>query len=800
MQMNQVIEKDVVSYLSRILFECGRTDDLVFLASSPKWRKISNNYYPSKKQYIKDIQLAKLVILAQLHSTNVTDKENYSKWLLSFINLQYFFVNNSNPPNLFTKEMIAALSVLGNYQEAIDRAGLFQDEVEHAQALIFIGKYAEDKKISNQVFALALEILSNTGMYTFDEDINAIKNLVIECVKHKDSYLISESTKLFFLKYSVKEKSADGITSEAQYAYSEVLACTSTEQEITDYVSLIKDDSIRKNAILRASISRLAVDNSQRPALALDPAIENFSETGNAEVRRINFYLLAVSGEFEQGLKLSTGEGWRVRAQICHYGLLYGHRTKNAKDTAKCLSQLNSIITSAEISRTEKIDFFARLITGSPITEKVLFKSLWKDFYAESLKYLSDLDYSASGNLALAIALLDIPDTAQFVLAQGAQNQIIEPSWEEIYAVARLIEICLKENGLLPIKNLFPYIDRITNLWKKADLLIWLFRAGLAENDEEIVEYCNAEFEGMLGSKSDLEQFPNVMGSIVVWAHESNSSMYTGNELFERAIELLVDDEDGIDGLAYLSMTLCRHGLRNESVTAINKSVELLLTESDFNSIARIIGTITEVAVMLDNPDILVELINISENILDPWLKAEALFWISGAFAALKNNTEAANCFSEAVILGEWSADEAKMDIEFWAKPGVSDRLIKLLDFVGWPSTKVAAKFASIQIAMHNSNDISGYEIIKLLNQVITEYDSKLVFTYRSFVDTFRKVGNEKSGMLTLLLPILASEQLQSEEQIWALLAAWLPVIKAKLGNEIPLTLLNNLSSIGYKQ
>ncbi len=209
--------------------------------------------------------------------------------------------------------------------------------------------------------------------------------------------------------------------------------------------------------------------------------------------------------------------------------------------------------------------------------------------------------------------------------------------------------------------------------------------------------------------------------------------------------------------------------------------------------LARVTGTMSEVAVHSGKIDILIQLEKIVERISDEWLQAEALFWISHGNARLGNEKRARELFMQAVKHGAWDEIELDRIESSWNDPASAENFHRESNYIGWHSTKVAETCAWLAILLLHPKPWHLSAGLRLINDIPEEYGEKRSFCIGLIAAAAEKFSPDTSALLELYIASLGIGKDRHMGEVWAVLHARLPYLEKHIGHELIYMIWDNL-------
>jgi hypothetical protein len=235
---------------------------------------------------------------------------------------------------------------------------------------------------------------------------------------------------------------------------------------------------------------------------------------------------------------------------------------------------------------------------------------------------------------------------------------------------------------------------------------------------------------------------------------------------------------------AYLALTLVQNGLFDYANQVIEKSFGALDVEDDPNTLARVIGTLTQVSVYLGNPEMLVRLEVIASKISDEWLQAEGLFWISGALGLLGFEEKSKDVFMQALQMGMWQEVDLISVNMSWKDLHNADTLFLADEYVGWPSTKVAMIFSWLAILLIHPHPWHLELGMQAIDFIPEEYSEKRALCTYLLASKLDQISPDKEHIVEIYSGMLNSSKDRHTGEVWAVLRGCFPYLKKHMGDE----------------
>jgi hypothetical protein len=416
-----------------------------------------------------------------------------------------------------------------------------------------------------------------------------------------------------------------------------------------------------------------------------------------------------------------------------------------------------------------------------------LIKERWQEFESE-------FDTNALGTVAQGLLALGDVSAAQAVVSAALDWQLPADDWEENDALGELARTLGKTGDSNGLAWILARARGRQTAWQQAELAYHV--TGAAEETGDIVlagearQLMEAAALGKTGSLAGT----NACGILAVWQVE-RQNVTTARELIAQAVEVLKEDPDGADALAYLALTLAYGQAPDLAGYVLQQAIGVLQEEFDPNTLARATGTAAEAAAALGDMETFDLLKTIAREIDDDWLQAEALFWIAGWQAVLGRYDEARQIYLAAAVSGLWQENSDSQVEAAWNEDNV-DWIVNIAQSVGWPSTTAAAIFAGLALALSEPEPDWFDDGLLAIDQITEGYNHIRAVCHCLLLESAAKFPDQPAVIVNYWVLALAHNRGRDAGEVWAIMKAGIPVLYAQLGQLFVRSLWHELATV----
>jgi tetratricopeptide (TPR) repeat protein len=790
MKIRSGIDPYALRHLATHVSRTSNTRKLYKLVTSRDWHNISRKFDPSLRLLNEDIGLAFRVFDGAIFKELGTATSKSLEFYLSSLSaLAWLSARMGQSAGTLTPNLLEAITRLGDNEQALHRAGTIPDLVDRARGLIQIGLGAFETNqhdFANEVWAQANDLLAQAPVDFFNDVFETQSHLVFILAKTGNDQRAAKLVQKVDDNVRAGINLAEGVVSTTQVALAKAWASVGENEKSIQAASEPKDADIQLTGVYEAVGAQLVVFQKASPLL-LETALGLRKELSNSESMRKFSEILTLYGQIESALELIHEKNLANKTRILRAGLAYAH----AKGDEKLLSNYgHQILTeiSSSPGSVERLTEYAALILGSHQdtagrTLQILLPGFCEDFDQRH----QQLDRERLGRCALAFLCLGDKVRAQQAVTKALQIELPVDDWDETYALIDFARHFGNERDRERLESVLSKCRNRTDYWQRAEVEVVVAKAALQMGEERIIQAASESLLQIASETQIVSKRPNLLGALAIWHLIKNEDAQHPEvrSSIERALDYLESDPDDVDAIAYLGLTLAENGLENLAGEILNHAIQSLRKESDPNTVARAVGTIANLAVVLKEKSALRMLQEIAIAGEDEWLNAEGMFWISGWWAILGDGEEARQLFMRALELGAWEEIEREKIELAWDDPTRVTQLLLAGKYIGWPSTKVAELFAALAILVAEPKEwhiAFGMEVLETFSEA---YSEKRALCLKLLAAASEKVKVQPDGIVQLTVKALRQSKSRHTGEVWAVIRSCLPHLRAHLNEKL---------------
>lgn len=776
-------------HLTKHLSRAGKINELFNLVTNSDWKKNSGHFDPSNHLYQNDINISidsiKQHILSRGKHVEGIGLPQKLSWLTALCWISAQIGQQAIQASHFVLE---TLSRLGETQQSVDRAKSNPDPIRRAESLIWIGLSAFElggTQMAKRVWDNAYELLKSSPPDLFNENLEVLGDLVyvlsLAGETNKARIIASELETIT----KTEADGAGGITSGARYAQVKSWASVYETSKALEYINQFTDSKDQLKALWEAATAQancahqvndelLAVANTLIGQLDEDPLLAQYAE------------VLAISGYIEESWKIFDKEpSQKEKAWILRNYTLFLFSQKDPKAEIYCKRSVEiAESVSDPISRLElcaglilgkRRDFIGHNFIG-------LLPVMQEDFDGSS----DQLTVNMLSQLSLAFCILGDSYRAGLATEKAINFGYVTEDWDEAYTFMEFIKEFGQTRDTHRISQVWELATQRKDLWQKAEILVTILSSLIGTENNVVWEDIVNNLKEISDDNKSLTNHPNALGALVIWKSLPQLNNLNAEALgtLNQALVYISQHDDQADMFAYLALTLVQNGLFDYANRAIEKSFDALDVEGDPNTLARVIGTITQVSVYLGNLDMLVRLEDIASKISDEWLQAEGLFWISGALGLLGFEEKSKDVFAQAFQMGMWQEVDLISVNMSWKDLDNADAFFSAFEYIGWPSTKVAMIFSWLAILLIHPR-LWHLELgIRAIDFIPEEYSEKRALCIYLLASKLDQISTDKEHIVEIYSGMLDLSKDRHTGEVWAALRGCFPYLKKHMGDE----------------
>jgi tetratricopeptide (TPR) repeat protein len=403
----------------------------------------------------------------------------------------------------------------------------------------------------------------------------------------------------------------------------------------------------------------------------------------------------------------------------------------------------------------------------------VLINRLWK-------KLGTGLDPEKRGAIALGLLALGDTSGAKEALSASLDWQLPKDDWEENDALSELAGVLGQLGDIHGLRWVLSRAKQRQMPGQQAELA---YHAAKAFTKAGVLSH--AEEAQQLMHTAALKA-PGAHGILAVWREENMDSLIlqtSARELLDQALNQLEESGDLPDDLAQIALTLAKEKKFPLAKWAIQQLLKTVKHETDPNTLARVIGLTAEVAVIVNNHELLHSLKANAGTIDDQWLQAEALCWIAGWQAVMGRYKEARQTYFEVISHDHelWQPINP-LDIEAALEAGDMDWVVEIASDIGWPTAEAAAIFAALAIALERPGSRWIEGALHAIDNIMEGYNSVRTICHRMVIRKITAEPDQLKSALKYWLSALEHNRKRDSGETWGVIAAALPLFYKQFG------------------
>jgi tetratricopeptide (TPR) repeat protein len=390
------------------------------------------------------------------------------------------------------------------------------------------------------------------------------------------------------------------------------------------------------------------------------------------------------------------------------------------------------------------------------------------------------LDPEKRGTIALGLLALGDTSGAKKAVLASLEWQLPKDDWEENDALSELARLL---GQLGDIDGLHWVLSRAK-------------QRQMPRQQAELAYHAAKAFKkaGALAQAKEAEQLmqaaalraPSAHGILAVWREENMDSptlKTTARELLNQAMNQLEGSGDLTDDLVQIALTLAKEKKFPLAGFVIQQLLEAVKHESDPNTLARVIGLTAEVAIIVNNHELLHSLKAAAMIIDDEWLQAEALCWIAGWQAVMGRYEDAWQTYFQVTNHDHelWQPVNP-VNIEAALEAGDMDWVVKIASDIGWPTAEAAAIFAALAIALEKPGPRWIEDALHAIDNIMEGYNSVRNICHRMIIRKITSEPDQLNAALKYWLSALEHNRKRDSGETWAVIAAALPLFYEQFG------------------
>lgn len=767
-------------YLSYHLYEAGMSDDLYHLVVTKEWYQCSLDFASSGQLYREDIGRAFLAaadqIQSMVHTNNVT---TIGKYLVRPAVLAWISASLAQAMKRVPSSVLEVLIRLGETDQAIQRAETIPDPFDRAKTLIHIGQtmfelgeHAEANALWNQV----QELLLSSPLDFFNEKFEALGQLIWTRARAGQSEEALSLANKFQTEVEGEER---GVVSTTRIALVSSWGALGKIERILTAAQDITNSDDQVTALCGAAGNMLLIDHPGAMKI-LDKALDLFPGVKDRKTLSKLTRVLAEAGRLTEvwqvvGKNVGTGERSRILMAAAR-----GDQQDNPETARQWLTAaFKTVLTvEAEEERLMLLVELARIghpIVNGNIVDRllVLIDRLWE-------KLGTGLDSKKRGTIALGLLALGDTSGAKEAVSASLDWQLPKDDWEENDALSELAGIL---GHLGDIDGLRWVLSRAKQRQMPRQQAELAYHAAKAFREAGALTHAK-EAEQLMQAAA--LKAPGAHGILAVWREEnmdSHTLQTSARELLNQALNQLEESDDLPDDLVQIALTLAKEKKFPLANWAIQQLLKTVKHETDPNTLARVIGLTAEVAVIVNNHELLHSLKANAGTIDDQWLQAEALCWIAGWQAVMGRYKEARQTYFQVINHDHelWQPVNP-VDIEAALEVGHMGWVVKIASDIGWPTAEAAAIFAGLAIVMEKPGPRWIEGVLHAIDNIMEGYNSVRTICHRIVIRKITAEPDQLKSALKYWLSALEHNRKRDSGETWGVIAAALPFFHEQFG------------------
>lgn len=797
MDKTRALDIDVYGHrhLAEHLFRAGLQDELYRLVTSPIWHQTTGQFDPNGRQYIADIRWAFRAIEASL----VAGTESVRSTLLGkssarLAALGWLSASLGQAAAQIPIPVLEAIGRLGDVEQALQRSESISAPMRRAQALTCIGSVAFDAQQhirAHSIWAEAWDILRRTPTDIFNDRYEAWAQLA-QAIAQTGQIEWARSV-LTELTIEVELTRPDAITMSTYITLSEAWGIVGDREQALAIAQKPDDLDSRASALCAAAYG-LAKSSGTIDGELLKAAIESIPQIHNQAVWSQLAELLARAGRLAEARQFVTAENKTER----HIRILWA-AAQEALDRGEIKEGeqlLKEGIAELQILGTarQRLQYLAQLsrwrLLGptSEVSNELLVK-----LRGEWQEHMDEVDPDLLGEVALGLIALGDLATAQKAVWRALRLEHSQDNWEEADGLALLAQICADAGDEDGIKWTLQRAHQRTDSWQQAEIAYNVARAARHIGNRELYVQAEQLLVAAANKETGTHWRPNVRGVLAAW-----QAMMAG---LPESAQILIDTtvtelsrEGELDNLALLARTLAAAGCP-AAADVLRYILNVISNESDLNTQARVIGTAAEAAALIPDRMILDAFRTKAKAIQVDWLRAEALFWISGWQSTLKVYAESRQTYLDAVSSGLWEPTAPSSIAAAWTA-GHSEWVHDVASRAGWPSTTAAAAFAGLALMCEKLPRGWFEASLVALEDIPVEHSQTRGKCHRLIIQSAAQLPNEPMTVLRYWISALNLSLSRDVGEIWSCIGACAPILFSQVGSSFIKALWTELVNI----
>lgn len=776
-------------HLTKHLSRAGKISELYNLVTNSDWKKNSGDFDPSNNLYQNDINISidsiKQHILSRGKDVEGIDLSQKLSWLTALCWISAQIGQQAIQVSHFVLE---TLSRLGEIQQSVDRAKKIPDPIRRAECLIWIGLSAFElgrAQMAKMVWENAYELLKSSQPDLFNENLEVLGDLVyvLSLAGETDKARIIANELEIITK--MESDRTGGVTSSARYAQVKSWSSVYETSKALEYINQFTESKDQLKALWEAATAQancahqvndelFAVANALIGQIDEDPLRAQFAE------------VLAISGNIEKSWKILDKEPSPLeKAWILRNYTLFLFSRNDPKADIYCKRSIE--IAESVSDPLSRLELCAGLILGKRrdfighhFTR--LLPTMQEDFDG----ILDQLTVNMLAQLSLAFCILGDSYRAGLATEKAMNFGYVTEDWDEAYTFMGFIKEFGQARDAHRISQVWKLAIQRKDLWQKSEILVTILISLIGTENKVVREDIVNNLKEISEDNKSLTDHPNALGALVIWKSLSrlNNLDVEALDTLNQALAYISQHDDQADMFAYLALTLVQNGLFDYANQVIEKSFGALDVEEDPNTLARVIGTLTQVSVYLGNPEMLVRLEGIASKISDEWLQAEGLFWISGALGLLGFEEKSKDVFMQALQMGMWQEVDLISVNMSWKDLHNADTFFSAGEYVGWPSTKVAMIFSWLAILLIHPHPWHLDLGMQAIDFIPEEYSEKRALCTYLLASKLDQISPDKEHIVEIYSGMLNLSKDRHTGEVWAALRGCFPYLKKHMGDD----------------
>jgi tetratricopeptide (TPR) repeat protein len=762
-----------IAHLTSHLARANKLNSLYNLVTNPKWRRISERFDVSRRSYSIDIDIAFQAIEDAVHTHEEENEAQKLAWLAS---LALVSAKQGQEASRLSPQILETIARTEGVMQAINRSAVIPDTNERAECMIWIGFVAHQSgevQMAADIWEQAHQLLSTQQFDYWMENLEIISELITVAVRAGELHTAQNWYQKYTQLAQVTIEKTGGTTSTVRLARIKAALAVGLPVDAQALINEIDDSKDRGKAFLDASEFQHTLPISQN-----DQLVSHYEAYTQTKVDQTQLATVLVGGGwFERGRSLlveppdPATEAWVLRAYIA-----YLFKSNLSREAQPYIEQTLMLIQSIPDS-TARFSHCARFILGRQRDSTgIVFSDLLPIMQQDFDQVSTQLESRTVELAALAFSLLGDTTRATAALTLHPVDQFQTDDWEETNTFIKIADALGKARENSRLAQMFTIATRRQDRWHTAETL-------LALATHACIPEVTKALEVLWEDSAVQQERPNVIGALAVWRYRLSGNLEELRATLDRATSLLQTSGDRADGLAYLALTLAQNGLGHLADVVITDAFTILKGENDENTIARVCGTLADVAVQSNQPSILDQLEGIIVKIEDePWLQAEALLWIAAGYARFGKKEKAQTLFMLGMELASWTEIESKIINNSWCSQSDAENFLATTGQIGWRSTQAAAIFAWIAVLVLESSPWNTKVGLAFIQQLPEEYSAKRADCIQMLAVAQIQVFNDPRALLGLFTDGLRYSKQRDPGEVWAVIGGCFDVMAAHFG------------------